>query len=141
MVAYVRFCSYHCKVWHPYCQIRMCTILYIGLSDHLLLSLSTIEVYTASMQPHTCSIPLSCSLHTVITKMYHSCIKIYTFSSICLMCSLAHIFVIYTSLNISELQFLSWLDISSIIPFPSITSKKKKFLIGSPLQDIALMTS
>lgn len=86
MVAYVRLCSYHCKFWHPYCQTKMHTILYIALSDHLLLSLST------SMQPHACSIPLPCSLHMMMTKMYHSCRKIYTFSSTCLKRSLAHDF-------------------------------------------------
>lgn len=33
------------------------------------------------------------------------------------------------------------LDTSSTMPFPSITSKKKKFFKGSPLPDIALITS
>lgn len=32
-------------------------------------------------------------------------------------------------------------DMSSITPFPSMASKKKKFFIGSPFPDIALITS
>ncbi|KAK7854584.1 hypothetical protein CFP56_031430 [Quercus suber] len=33
------------------------------------------------------------------------------------------------------------IEMSSIIPFPSTASKKKKFFRGSPLPDIALITS
>lgn len=100
----------------------------IRTSDHLLLILSTIEVYSAWMKLHAYSIPLPLSFHIMMTQISHSQRKIRKFSSICLKCSCTHDFYdIYFSENFRDSVFVLVRYIL-YYPLPVHYIKEEKFL-------------